>query len=140
MTFMVESCEGLCKEKIPKIRDYYGSGLVGPGAKTINVFRACLGGQLTICAQKLRNFVSFSTVRLTFVLSRVCVFLYSLGPRSHSNFVVVGKSSQNIPKPMLIFWSSILSVYTLLKVVGYYDLSVLSMSVVGFQKKVWIWR
>ena len=30
----------------------------------------------------------------------------------------------------------ILSVYALLKVVGYYDLSVLSMSVMGFQKKV----
>ena len=29
----------------------------------------------------------------------------------------------------------ILSVYTLLKVVGYYDLSVLSMSVMGIQKK-----
>ena len=29
----------------------------------------------------------------------------------------------------------ILSAYTLLKVVGYYDLSVLSMSVMGFQKK-----
>ena len=27
------------------------------------------------------------------------------------------------------------SVYTLLKVVGYYDLSVLSISVMGFQKK-----
>ena len=49
-------------------------------AKTINVFRACLGAQLTICAQKLRNFVLFSTVSLGFVLSRVCVFLYSLGP------------------------------------------------------------
>ena len=32
----------------------------------------------------------------------------------------------------------ILSVYTLLKVVGYYDLSVLSMTVMGFQKKVWM--
>ena len=33
----------------------------------------------------------------------------------------------------------ILSVYTLLKVVGYYDLSVLSMSVMGFQKnKIWM--
>ena len=53
-----------------------------PGAKTINVFRACLGAQLTICAQKLRNFVLFSTVSLRFVLSRVCIFLYSLGPRS----------------------------------------------------------
>ena len=30
------------------------------------------------------------------------------------------------------------NVYTLLKVVGYYDLSVMSMSVMGFQKKVWI--
>ena len=30
----------------------------------------------------------------------------------------------------------ILSVYTLLKVVGYYDLSVLSMSVMCFQKKL----
>ena len=29
----------------------------------------------------------------------------------------------------------ILSVHTLLKVVGYYDLNVLSMSVMGFQKK-----
>ena len=28
-----------------------------------------------------------------------------------------------------------MSVYTLLKVFGYYDLSVLSMSVMGFQKK-----
>ena len=32
----------------------------------------------------------------------------------------------------------ILSVYALLKVVGYYDLSVLSKSVMGFQKKVWM--
>ena len=30
----------------------------------------------------------------------------------------------------------ILSVYTLLKVVGYYDLSVLSTSVMGFKKKL----
>ena len=33
----------------------------------------------------------------------------------------------------------ILFVYTLLKVVSYYDLSVLSMSVMGFQKqKIWM--
>ena len=51
--------------------------------------------------------------------------------------IFLGKSSQNSPKPVLIFWSSIpcLSVYTLLKVVGYYDLSVLSMLVMGLQKK-----
>ena len=39
---------------------------------------------------------------------------------------------------MVIFWSSIPCVfclYTLLKVVGYYDLSVLSMSVMGFHQK-----
>ena len=52
------------------------------GAKTINVFRACLGAQLTICAQQWRNFVLFSMVSFRFVLSRVCVFLYSLGPRT----------------------------------------------------------
>ena len=28
--------------------------------------------------------------------------------------------------------------YTLLKVVSYYDLSILSMSVMGFQKNVWV--
>ena len=55
-------------------------------------------------------------------------------------FFFCGKSSQNSPRPVLIFWSSIitmciLSVYTLLKVVAYYDLIVLSMSVMGFQKK-----
>ena len=52
-------------------------------------------------------------------------------------FFVYGKSSQNSPKPV-VFWSSIpcvFCVYTLLKVVGYYDLSVLSMSVMGFQQK-----
>ena len=60
-------------------------------------------------------------------------------------FYFFGKSSQNSPKPVLIFWSSIpcvscLYIYRLLKVVGYYDLSVLSMSVMGFQKKFgWGW-
>ena len=59
-----------------------------------------------------------------------------MGESSHSDFFFFGKSSQNSPKPVLIFCSTmcILSVYTLLKVVGYYDLSVLSMSVMGFQK------
>ena len=32
----------------------------------------------------------------------------------------------------------ILFVYTLLNVVSYYDVSVLSMSVMGFQKKDWM--
>ena len=31
-----------------------------------------------------------------------------------------------------------MSVYALLKVVSYYDLSVLSMSVMGVKKKVWM--
>ena len=55
-----------------------------------------------------------------------------------------GKSSQNSPKPVLIFWSSIpcvfcMHIYTLLKVVGYYDFCVLSISVMGFQKKEKVW-
>ena len=66
--------------------------------------------------------------------------------RSHSDFFFfLGKSSQNSPKPVIMFWSSIgptmciLYVYALLKVVGYYDLSVLSMSVMGFPKKKFGW-
>ena len=49
-----------------------------------------------------------------------------------------GNSSHNSPKPVLIFWSGIpcvLCVCILLKVVGYYDVSVLSMSVMGLKKK-----
>ena len=38
-------------------------------------------------------------------------------------FCVCGKSSQNSPKPVLIFWSGIPCVHTLLKGVGYYDLT-----------------
>ena len=67
---------------LQKIRDYYGSGWVGPGL-TRNVF---------------------------------------------------ARSSKKSPKRMLIFRSSIPCVYTLLEVVGYYDLSVLSMSVMSFKK------
>ena len=62
------------------------------------------------------------------------------GSRSHSDFF--GKIFQNSPKPVLICWSTrvvyhvySVCIYTLLKVVGHYDLSVLSMSVMGFQKK-----
>ena len=75
--------------KCPTDSNLYWNGQLvwTPGAKTINVFRACIGAQLTICAQKWRNFVLFSTVSLIFVLSRVCVFLYSLGPSSRTLFV-----------------------------------------------------
>ena len=60
------------------------------------------------------------------------------GSRSHWEFFF--KSSRNSSKPVRIFWSSILCilfVYKLLTVVSYYDLSVLSMSVM-FPKKVWM--
>ena len=55
--------------------------------------------------------------------------------------IFFGKSSQNSPKPVLIFWSStvtmcILYVYILLTVFGFYDLSILSMSMMGFQKSL----
>ena len=63
------------------------------------------------------------------------------GSRSHSEFFSV----ENLPKiPLnqyryfLVVYHNTYSVYTSLKVVGYYDLSVLSMSVMGFQKKVWM--
>ena len=49
---------------------------------------------------------------------------------------IVGKSSQNSPIPVLIFWTSIPCLHTLLTVVSHYDLSVLSMSVMGFQNKL----
>ena len=58
--------------------------------------------------------------------------------------VSLGFVLQNSPKPVLIFWSSIpyilciLFVYTLLTCVSYYDLRVLTMSVIGF-KKNWMW-
>ena len=45
-----------------------------------------------------------------------------------------GKSSKNCPRPVLIFWSSIICV-----VVNYYDFSVLSTSVMGFQKEKFGW-
>ena len=61
-----------------------------------------------------------------------------VGSRSHSELLCFGKSSQNSSKPVQLFWSSIpcvfLSVlYTLLKVVGYYDLSAHVSD--GFPKK-----
>ena len=51
------------------------------------------------------------------------------GPGLTRNFF--GKSSQNSFKPLLLFWRSIPSVFCWLKVVSYYDLSFLSMSVMG---------
>ena len=61
------------------------------------------------------------------------------GSSSHSEFFLGAKSSQNSPKPvgLLIFCSipCVFCLYTLLKVVGYYDWSVLSISVMGFLKK-----
>ena len=62
------------------------------------------------------------------------------GPGLTRIFVVVGKSSQISPEPVLIFWSTytmcIPFIYTLLKVVSYNDLSVLSMSVMGLKKSL----
>ena len=64
-----------------------------------------------------------------------------MGPDLTRNFVF-----ENHPKIALNQYRyvgvvyHILSVYTLLKVVSYYDLSVLSMSVMGFKRKfAWWW-
>ena len=40
--------------------------------------------------------------------------------------------------PATVHYMRGFTVYALLKVVGYYDLSDLSMSVIGFKKKVWM--
>ena len=56
--------------------------------------------------------------------------------------IVIFKSSQNSPKLVLIFWGSIPCVFCLyiknmlLKVVSHFDLSVLSISVIGLQKNI----
>ena len=55
-------------------------------AKTINVFRACLGAQLTICAQKWRNFLLFSTVSLRFVFWVEFVFFFVVLAPSVTDF------------------------------------------------------
>ena len=55
--------------------------LVGePWGQDYKRFLARLGAQLTICDQKLRNFLCSSTLSLRFVLNQVFLFLYSLGP------------------------------------------------------------
>ena len=61
-----------------------------------------------------------------------------MGPGLTRNFFFFFLNRPNIPKPVLIFWSSIPCVYTLLKVVCYYDLSVLSMLVWVSKKKNWM--
>ena len=60
------------------------------------------------------------------------------GSRSHSEKKSIVASSQNSPIPVLICWSRIPYVFCLLKVVSYYEFSVLSMSVMSFHKKNWI--
>ena len=54
--------------------------------------------------------------------------------------IFFGKYSQSSSKPVLICWSSIPYEFCLYaQVVNYYDLSVLSMSVMGFKKKKFGW-
>ena len=71
-------------------------------------------------------------------IPKICVN-YGSGweSRSYSEIFVIGQLSQNSPIPVRIFLSSIPCIFclypTLLKVVIYYDLSVLFMSVVGFR-------
>ena len=59
------------------------------------------------------------------------------GYRSHTG-KQISKSSQNSPilVPVLIFWVSIpcACIHTLLRFGGHYNLSVLSMSLISFQK------
>ena len=52
----------------------------GPRGQDYKRFSSIYRCSTQLCPQKWRNFVLFSMVSLRFVLSRVCVFLYSLGP------------------------------------------------------------
>ena len=64
------------------------------------------------------------------------------GSRSHSEFFVVENPKIALNQYRyfgVVYHKCILSVYTLLKVVSYYNLSVLSMSVMGLQKKKFGW-
>ena len=59
--------------------------------------------------------------------------------RSHSEFFFLNRPKVASSTDILEYTMCILSVYTLLKVVGYYDFSVHSMSVMGFQRKKFGW-
>ena len=64
------------------------------------------------------------------------------GSRSHSEFLLLFENRPKIAitSDILEYYTMcILSVHTLQKVVVYYDLSVLSMSVMGFQKEIGWW-
>ena len=58
-----------------------------------------------------------------------------MGPGLTLNFCLENRLKIALNQYLLIFWSSIFCLYTLLKVVSYYDLSVLCMSVMGFQQQ-----
>ena len=57
------------------------------------------------------------------------------GFRSHSELCFV-ENHPKIPINQLRYFGVVLSVYTLLKVVSYYDLNVLYMSVMDFKKSL----
>ena len=60
-------------------------------------------------------------------------FLYNSGrPGDHAPFLETRGNSGRLGRSVLLIY------YTLLKVVSHCDLSVLSMSVMDFQKKVWV--
>ena len=65
-------------------------------------------------------------------------FTLEVGGWVQVSFGFFFKSSQNSSKPGLVFLSSIPCVLCLLNVISYNELSVLSMSVMGLHKKVWI--
>ena len=85
-----------------------------PGPKTIKKSRAWIGAQLTISAQKWRNFVCFSRLSRRFVWSWVCVFLYSLGPRCwcpwHSS-LHVSFQTLHMPPNFSLFSIILLAIY-----------------------------
>ena len=68
-----------------------GKEIKGQDYKTFSSISRCSTHNL--CSE-MTNFVLFSTVSLRFVLSRVCVFLYSLGPKRKTETKVAGQHQQ----------------------------------------------
>ena len=61
------------------------------------------------------------------------------GSRCHSEFFFLGKSSQNSPKPVLIFWSTYTkNVYSVCIHRYFFLVIMIRVFCPGFPKKVWM--
>ena len=105
----------------PKIRVYYGSGW-GPGAKTIKKNTNSTQNKTQTHRAKQYEVTSFLSTDCELSTETCSKNVCSLGPRCHWDFGVV-------------YHVHSVCIY-LLKGVSHYDVCVLSMSVMGFKKKL----